>query len=250
MTRIASTSSTARPGWRRLEGLRRAGEAGADGGWQHFARRRLHPLDRGAERRARLEVEREGDRGKLARVVHRSGPVPGVTLARRPSGTDTPWRPVMWSRFRRREVALVLGQQLHHHPVLVVGRVDGADLARRRRRCRARSRSGCTSMPSADARSRSIATRTCGFLIWRSLVTSVRPGNLVHPLLQRGGGLVQRLDVGALSVNWYWLFDDRAADVDHRRVLDEHAHARHRRQFLGERPAPPRRRSAGARCAA
>ena len=29
-----------------------------------------------------------------------SGPVPGVTLARLPSGTDTPWRPVMWSRFR------------------------------------------------------------------------------------------------------------------------------------------------------
>ena len=33
------------------------------------------------------------------------------------------------------------------------------------------------------------------------------PGHLVQPPLERRGPVVQRVHVGALRVNWYWLLD-------------------------------------------
>ena len=142
---------------------------------QHLAARRPGP---GPPRSpievpaARLNGQRH--RRQLARVVHRQRPGRRRDLA--PGCPAEPTRPAAADveHAHGREVALVLGQQLHDYPVLVVRGVDRADLPRTVGVVE-RVLDLITSMPSAAARSAVDRHLDLGFLICRSLVTSASP---------------------------------------------------------------------------
>ena len=103
-----------------LEGLGGAGEGGGDRLPAGSARQLAAPRHGVADRDAGGEVERHRHRRQLARVVDASaGPTLGVTVASAMSGTSSPVGERIESMWQGVQVALVLRQQLHHHPVLV-----------------------------------------------------------------------------------------------------------------------------------
>ena len=107
---MARSSSSQQSLLRMTGSLGRALEAGGDGGGQRLARRSLRPRSTASPSDdARLQVEREGHRGKLARVVDRERARPSdVSWATAPSGTSSPSASRRYSRLERRQVALVL----------------------------------------------------------------------------------------------------------------------------------------------
>ena len=133
------------------------------------------------------------------------------------------------------EVALVLGQQLHHHPVLVVGRVDGADLP---------GPVGVVErvldLVHVDAQRRGPVPGDrhldLGVLDLKVAGDVGESRNVMQTLLQCGGALVQCLDVGALQGELVVALEDPASDVDHRRVLNEDSHAGNSGELPAEGP--------------
>src|SRR5437016_2217684 len=105
-------------------------------------------------------------------------------------------------------VALVFGQQLDDHPILIVRRVDRRDLARAIGVIE-RLLDLLTETPRLVARSRSMRTLTCGFLICRSVVTSCSVG-MPRRARSSFAALSYRASMSALcSVNWYWVLVGR-----------------------------------------
>src|SRR5579872_1302171 len=118
----------AQPAQRLLEGLRAALEAGGDGQGQRVRRQPRNLIHRVANGYARLQVEGDGYRGQLSHVVHRQRPQVRNQLG---YGAQRYQLPVGAPNVQVREhlrIALVFVLQLHDHPVLIVGRVDGGDL--------------------------------------------------------------------------------------------------------------------------
>src|SRR5215471_12587919 len=112
-----------------LKGLRRALKGALDISRQHSDSLLLDQSSRVAERRSRFEIEADGRSRKLAEVIYR----------KRADGRHKLRNGVEWNQFpgvgahiKKRQlvrIVLELGQQLHDDVVLVVRRIDGADLA-------------------------------------------------------------------------------------------------------------------------
>ena len=158
---------------RRLKRRGHALEAGADVVRQGLARHLLHAVHGLAQRDARLQVERNRDRRQLAQVRHRQRADSGAELRPpRSAGSSLPLDGAHVEQVRALGIALKLRQHSRITQYVVDGRVDGRDLARAVGVVERDSRSGSAVTPSADARSRSISTITCGLEICRSLFTS------------------------------------------------------------------------------
>ena len=127
-----------------------------------------------------------------------SGPTDGVTCARLPSGTETPSRPVRCSRFIAERSRWYWGSSSITTQYWSFGRVDGADLPRA-----VRVVERVLDLVDVDAERRGPVAVDAD-LDLRVLDLQVagdvgEPRDVVQPLLERGGALVQGVDVGALQ---------------------------------------------------
>ena len=115
---------------RRLERLCCSREVRRDRARQRIACDMLDLVHGVAQGNARPEIERERHRRQLACMVHRDGADALRDGGDRAQGNERAVVCQHVQQRQRRQILLILRQQLHHDPVLVVRRVDRRDLAR------------------------------------------------------------------------------------------------------------------------
>ena len=209
----------------------------------------LHGGHRLTQRGARREVEREGDGGLLAGVVHAQRAHRRRRRRERGERHQRPLGRADVEHVERRQVLLVLRQQLQHHPVLVVRREDRRDLV---------GAVGVVQrlfdlLHGEAERGHPVAVdvhvdlRVLDLEIARDVA---QDRHLAQPRLERRRVVVQRLNVRALQRELVQGLARASADADHRGDLEVGADSRDVRQLRRELARDARRHPAGARRAA
>ena len=227
-----------------LERLRGALEVTVHALGQHLLRDLVNTRERGAERRARREAERDRDRRQLPVVIDRLRTDDGRRLGQRVERHDGPAAgrtgrvrrherrlhlPLIRRRLevqqrQRRRVALELGRQLEQHLVLVDRAVDRRHPLRAvrvvervfDRAGRHAQRGGLVAIDvDVDLRAADL-----------EVTRDVHEGRLGGERLLHGpGGRVEFLPIRRLHRELIQALAHLAADPDRRRVLQEHLHA-------------------------
>ena len=160
----------------------------------------FHVVERLAKRDAGRDVERDGDRGQLARMVDRERPQGALqACATVLSGTSCPPLRAHVQQRRASRDRPDTAARLPGSPCIRRWARRWSRSAASRRRRRARLRSLAAETPSERALSRSISTLTCGLEICRSLLTSRQLAHRLHFAFQNRRVLVEFVGVGALQ---------------------------------------------------
>ena len=214
----------------RLEGLGRALEVGGDGGRQHLPGQVLHRGHRIPQGRPGFQVEGDGHRGQLPRMVDGEGPQGLGKIRQRIQRHQLAAIGPHVQPLQGRGVHLIPGLQLHDDLILIIRGVDGGDLPGA-----VGIVEGVLDLLGRDPQGGRLVPVDqhvhLGVLDLEVAVHVHQPRQGPHLFLEQGGILIEFVDVRALQGELVEALGQHAADADGGQVLRIDPDARDRGQL-------------------